>query len=83
VVSRRVISFDRLKWAIFSFQPYKSPGIDGIRPIMLQQDFELLVGKLIVLVRTSLALRCIPVSWRHIRVVFIPKPGKPLSQASP
>jgi hypothetical protein len=20
-------------------------------------------------------------SWRHIRVVFIPKPGKPLSQA--
>jgi hypothetical protein len=35
-VSRRVISYDKLKWAVFPFQPYKSPGIDGIMPIMLQ-----------------------------------------------
>ena len=28
-----------------------------------------------------MALGYIPMSWRHIRVVFIPKPGKPLSQA--
>jgi hypothetical protein len=41
VLSRRVTSFNKLKWAIFSFQPYKSPGIDGIMPIMLQQGFEL------------------------------------------
>jgi hypothetical protein len=34
-VSRRVISYDTLKWTLFSFQPYKSPGIDGIMPIML------------------------------------------------
>jgi hypothetical protein len=27
-VSRRVISYDKFKWAVFSFQPYKSPGID-------------------------------------------------------
>jgi hypothetical protein len=80
-VSKRVISYDRLKWAVFSFQPYKSPGIDGIMPIMLQQGFELLGGKLLMLLRASLALGYIPMSWRHIRVVFIPKPGKPLSQA--
>jgi hypothetical protein len=80
-VSKRVISFNKLKWAIFSFQPYKSPGIDGIMYIMLQQGFELLVGKLLVLLRASLALGYIPKSWRHIRVVFNPKPGKPLSQA--
>jgi hypothetical protein len=43
-VSKRVISYDRLKWAVFSFQPYKSPGMDGIMPIMLQQGFELLRG---------------------------------------
>jgi hypothetical protein len=71
----------KLKWAVFSFQPYKSPGIDGIMPIMLQQGFELLVGKRLMLLRASLALGYIPKSWRHIRVVFIPKPGKPLSQA--
>jgi len=47
---------------------------------MLQQGFELLAGKLLVLLKASLALGYIPMSCRHIRVVFIPKPGKPLSQ---
>ena len=48
---------------------------------MPQQGFELLMGKLLLLLRASLALGYITMSWRHIRVVFIPKPGKPLSQA--
>jgi hypothetical protein len=34
-----------------------------------------------MLLRASLAFGYIPMSWRHIRVAFIPKPGKPLSQA--
>jgi hypothetical protein len=55
--------------------------MDGIMPIMLQQGFELLVGKLLMLLRASLALGYIPMSWRHSRVVFIPKPGKSLTQA--
>jgi hypothetical protein len=42
-------------------------------PIMLQQGFELLAGKLVMLLRATLALEYIPMSWRHIRVVFIPK----------
>jgi hypothetical protein len=50
---------------------------------MLQQDFELLARKLLLLLRTSLALAYIPINWRHIRLVFIPKPAKPLSQAKP
>jgi hypothetical protein len=49
--------------------------------IMLQQGFELLASKLLLLLRASLALGYIPISWRHIRVVFIPKPEKPMSQA--
>ena len=48
---------------------------------MLQQGFELLAGKPLMLLTPSLALGYIPISWRHIRVVFIPKPGKSLSQA--
>jgi hypothetical protein len=51
-----VISYDRLKWAVYSFLPYKSPGMDGIMPIILQQGFELLGCKLLMLLRTSLAL---------------------------
>ena len=50
-------------------------------PIMLQQGFKLLAGKLLMLLRASLALGYIPVSWRHTRVVFIPKPEKSLTQA--
>jgi len=50
-------------------------------PTMLQQGFELLAGTLLMLLRASLALGYISMSWRHTRVVFIPKPGKPLTQA--
>jgi hypothetical protein len=38
-VSRRVISCDKLKRAVFSFQPYKSPSIDAIMTIMLTAWF--------------------------------------------
>jgi hypothetical protein len=55
--------------------------MDEIMPIMLQQGFELLAGNLLTLLRASLALGSIPMSWRHTRVVLIPKPGKPLTQA--
>jgi hypothetical protein len=55
--------------------------MDGIMPIMLQQGFEPLAGKLLMLLRASLALGYIPMSWRHTRVVFVPKPGKPFIQA--
>jgi hypothetical protein len=81
-VCRTVISLDKFDWAIFSFQPYKSPDIHGVVIVMLQQGFELLAGTSLVLIRASMALGYTPVSWRHIRVVFIPisKPGKPLSQ---
>ena len=64
-----------------TFKCNLSPGMDGIMPIMLQQGFELLAGKLLMLLRTSLALGYIPMSSRHTRVVFIPKPGKSLTQA--
>jgi hypothetical protein len=69
-----------LKWVVFSFQPSKYAGIYGTMPIMLQQGFELLAAKRLLLLTASLALGYIPMSWRHTGVVFIPKPGKPLFQ---
>ena len=80
-MSRRVGSYNKLKWALFSCQTYKSPGMDGIMPIMLQQGYEQLAVKLLMLLRASLSLGYIPVSWRHTTVVFTPKPGKSLTQA--
>jgi hypothetical protein len=48
---------------------------------MLQPGLEMLGGKLLMLLRASLALGYIPMSWKHTRVVFITKPGKSLTQA--
>jgi hypothetical protein len=56
--------------------------MDGITSIMLQQGFKLLVGNLLRLLRASLALGYIPMICRNIRVVFVLKPRKPLSQAN-
>jgi len=48
---------------------------------MLHQGFELLAGKFLMLLRASLALGYIPMSWKRISMVFIPKPGKSLYHA--
>lgn len=32
-----IVSYDKTKWAIKSFDPYKSPGADGIYPVLLQK----------------------------------------------
>lgn len=80
-VSKRIITYERVKWAINSFDPFKASGPDGIIPVMLQQGIDLLSGKLTRVFRASLALGYIPMRWRHTRVVFIPKPGKPAALA--
>lgn len=36
----RIITEDRIRWAIDQFKPFKSPGSDGILPAMLKQVFE-------------------------------------------
>ncbi len=74
--AKAVITYQGIKWALNSFQPYKSPGIDGVFPVLLQASAELVIPHLQLLFRTSLATGVIPSSWRTSRVVFIPKPGK-------
>jgi len=36
-IAKSTIALDRLKWAIGTFQPYKSSGFDGISPAILQK----------------------------------------------
>lgn len=75
-IAKTVINVNKIKWAINSFKPYKSPGPDNIYPVMLQKGPEILNNKICNILRSSLALGHIPRAWRLIRVVFIPKPGK-------
>lgn len=75
-ITKRVINYDRVIWAINSFDAYKSPGPDGIFPALLQQGQEDLAPVLCRLYRASMALGHVPPAWRHVRVVFVPKPGR-------
>jgi len=70
------VTLDRLKWAIGTFQPYKSPGLDGISPAFLKQGQSKLLPILRKVMISSLALGHIPNAWSRARVVFIPKTGK-------
>ena len=71
-----VFNFSNITWAIKSFGPYKSAGIDKIQPILLQEALCFLVQPLCKLFRLSLSLGHIPQAWRGVRITFIPKPGK-------
>ena len=75
-IARKICTTERVKWAIKSFQPYKSAGIDGIFPILLQKGIGNLLPFLVNIFRSSLALGYIPEKWRRAKVTFLPKAGK-------
>ena len=75
-VSAKIVSYRRVEWAIYSFAPYKIPGMDGIFPALLQEGREVLNPYLIRIFRACLATGYVPTIWRQVKVVFIPKPGR-------
>ena len=62
--------------AVKSFKPYKSPGPDGIHPILLQQGLELTLPFLIDTFKESIKEKKPAETWMRTKAVFIPKPGK-------
>jgi hypothetical protein len=72
----RIITYRRVEWAIDSFTPYKSPGMDGIFPALLQEGQGILIPYLVKIFRACLATGYVPAMWRQVKVVFIPKPGR-------
>ena len=72
-----IVTDRRLEWAIDSFKPYKSPGDDGIYPIVMQKASNLIRKPLKRILQAILALGYIPKSWSKVLVIFIPKPGRP------
>ena len=74
-MANQIVSEDRIRWAIQSFSPFKSPGIDGIYPALLQWGLDELLPHLVGVLRACLAHLYIPKTWREVKVVFIPKQG--------
>jgi hypothetical protein len=73
----RVVTYRRVEWAIDSFAPYKSPGVDGIFPALLQRVWGgVVIPYPVRIFRACLATGYVPAMWRQVKVVFIPKPGR-------
>jgi len=72
----RIITYHRVEWATDSFSPYKSPGMDGIFPALLQEERGILIPYLVRIFRACLANGYVSALWRQVKVVFIPKPGR-------
>jgi hypothetical protein len=72
----RVVTYRRVVWAIESFVPYKSPGVDGVFPALLLEGREVLVPYLVRIFRACLATGYVPIAWHQVKVVFILKHDK-------
>jgi hypothetical protein len=75
-VAARIVTFRKVQWAIVTFASYKSPGVDGIFPALLQEGREVLIPYLIRIFCACLATGYVPTAWRQVKVVFIHKPGR-------
>jgi hypothetical protein len=75
-LAARVVTYRRVEWAIDSFAPYKSSGVDGIIPALLQKGQEALITYLVRIFRACLSIGYVPPIWRQVKVVSIPKPGR-------
>ena len=71
-----ITNYNRVNWAINSFQKYKSPGLDGIYPIMLQKGWDLIGKHIVNIYKACLNIGYVPNKWQDVKVVFIPKPSK-------
>ena len=58
------------------FKNKKSPGPDGLRPIVLKQLTENKLSELIFLYKATLLLSFTPTQWKESLVIWIPKPHK-------
>ena len=72
----KFINKERILEAINQFRPYKTPGIDGIFPIMLQKAPGIVIAHLIKIYRASLCYGYTAKIWKDTKIIFIPKPNR-------
>src|SRR5210317_941206 len=70
------ITLDKVKAAISSLGPQKAAGPDGFKPIILQKLPEACLIYLTEIYRMSVIMGTVPLIWRKMKVVFLPKAGK-------
>jgi ribonuclease HI len=68
---------ERILRAFNDFKAKKSPGTDGLKPIVLKHLPKSLIFIIELIYKAMILLHYTPLEWCKARVVFIPKPGKP------
>lgn len=77
-----VVTEAKVRAAVKLFSPFKSPGMDGVFPALIQEGLDVLMPFLLGIFKACLRLTYVPQQWREVKVIFIPKAGKPdLTQA--
>ena len=71
-----IVTEQKVVKAFNSFKSFKAPGADGIRPVFLKNLTPNIIGRVADLYRACLRLGYTPKTWREMKVIFIPKPGK-------
>ena len=71
------ITPDRLKACIASFKPGKGAGPDGLQPAVFQHLGPKALQRLANLYKASYLFGVQPEHFKMVRVIFIPKPGRP------
>ena len=72
----KIVNETTVRTAVKLFDPYKSPGTDGIYPVLLQKGIETLLPYLVHIFRLSLRTGKLAKQWLTTKMVFIPKVGK-------
>ena len=70
------INLDLLNQAMKKFNKKKSPGPDGIKPIVFEHLPDNFKIQLLFIFKCCVHLQYTPVKWKDTKVIFIPKPGK-------
>ena len=65
-----------LEKAMKKFNKKKSPGPDGIKPIVFEHLPNNFKQQLLLIYKCCIHLHYTPVMWKDTKVIFIPKPGK-------
>jgi hypothetical protein len=68
------VSEDKVRLAIDGFGTFKAVGEDGIFPGLLQHWIEIIIDHITNIFAAYLAYGYIPLAWKAVRVIFIPKP---------
>ena len=71
------ITPERVKKALLGFQSKKSPGTDGLKPIIFKHLPDDIFQFITSLYKALVLLEFTPTKWKECKMIFIPKPGKP------